>query len=166
MILALWLWSRKYKRPFLWILDRMAVAGALTGTCIRIGNFFNSEIVGVPTDLPWGVKFINLVPEGTPVERIIPLHPAQLYEALSYLLIFAVMIIIYYKKYPDLKPGLLIGILFVLVFIARFLIEFVKKDQVDFEAGMALNMGQILSIPFILLGLFMIFWKFKTPVKK
>lgn len=165
VLIGLYLYSRKFKRPYMWILDRLAIVGALAGAFIRIGNFFNSEIVGVPTTLPWGVKFINLAPPGTPVEQIVPLHPAQLYEALCYLIIFIVLITIYYRKYPNFKPGLLTGLLFALIFTARFLIEFVKRDQVDFESGMLLNMGQILSLPFILLGLYLIFRKTKVNVK-
>ena len=166
ILLGLYLYSRKFKRPYMWLLDRLALVGALGGAFIRIGNFFNSEIVGKATDLPWGVKFVQLAPPGIPVEQIASLHPAQLYEAVCYLLIFIILIRVYYKKYPDFKPGLLIGLLFTLVFSARFLIEFVKKDQVDFEAGMPLNMGQLLSIPFILIGLYLIFRKYRKPQTK
>lgn len=166
ILIGLYIYSKKYKRPYMWILDRAAIAGALGGAFIRFGNFFNSEIVGVATDLPWGVKFINLSAPGTPLENIPALHPAQLYEGICYLIIFIVLLMVYYKTYPDLKPGLLIGLLFALIFIARFLIEFVKKDQVNFEAGMALNMGQLLSIPFILLGLYLIFRKSKAAPSK
>jgi phosphatidylglycerol---prolipoprotein diacylglyceryl transferase len=162
ILIGLYFFTRKYKKSYLWIVDRLAIVGALAGCCIRIGNFFNSEIVGTATNLPWGVKFINLAAPGTPVERIIPLHPAQLYEAICYLLIFVLLIAVYYRKYPNLKPGLLIGLLFTLIFVARFMIEFVKRDQVDFEKGMTLNMGQILSIPFILVGLYLVFRKPKN----
>ena len=144
------------------MLDRIGVVTALAGCLIRVGNLFNSEIVGLPTDLPWGVKFMRLVPQGTPVDQVQALHPAQIYEAICYLIIFIILINIYYRKYPNLKPGLLIGLFFTLVFTARFFIEFVKEDQVNFEAGMTLNMGQILSIPFVIAGLWLVFRK--TPV--
>lgn len=139
------------------------VAG-LGGTMIRLGNFFNSEIVGSPTTLPWGVKFEQLAPANMSVEQIIPLHPAQIYEAICYFIIFIVLITLYYKKYPNLKPGLITGLFFIMLFTSRFLIEFVKQDQVSFEEGMALNMGQILSIPFIIVGLILVFRKTR-PIK-
>jgi phosphatidylglycerol---prolipoprotein diacylglyceryl transferase len=166
ILIGLYLYSRKFKRPYLWVLDRIGMVTALAGSLIRLGNLFNSEIVGLPTDLPWGVKFMRLVPHGTPIDQVQALHPAQIYEAICYLIIFIILINIYYKKYPDLKPGLLIGLFFVLVFTARFFIEFVKEDQVRFEAGMALNMGQILSIPFIAAGLWLVFRKVPVPTSK
>jgi prolipoprotein diacylglyceryl transferase len=162
ILIGLYLYSKKFKRPYLWVLDRIGVVTALAGCLIRVGNLFNSEIVGLPTDLPWGVKFMRLVPQGTPVDQVQALHPAQIYEAICYLIIFIILINIYYRKYPNLKPGLLIGLFFTLVFTARFFIEFVKEDQVNFEAGMTLNMGQILSIPFVIAGLWLVFRK--TPV--
>ncbi|MBN1952623.1 MAG: prolipoprotein diacylglyceryl transferase [Bacteroidales bacterium] len=160
VLLGLYLYARKFKRPYLWIVDRLAIVGALAGAFIRLGNFFNHEIVGEPTTLPWGVKFLH---SADPSIHNLVLHPAQLYEAICYLIIFVVLIVLYYRKYPNLKPGLLTGLLFTLIFTARFFIEFVKDIQVDFEKGMALNMGQLLSIPFIALGLYMIFRK--TDVK-
>jgi prolipoprotein diacylglyceryl transferase len=166
ILIGLYLYSRKFKRPYLWVLDRIGMVTALAGSLIRLGNLFNSEIVGLPTDLPWGVKFMRLVPLGTPIDQVQALHPAQIYEAICYLIIFIILIYIYYKKYPELKPGLLIGLFFILVFTARFFIEFVKEDQVGFEAGMALNMGQILSIPFIVAGLWLVFRKVPVPAGK
>lgn len=163
ILIALWLFTRKFKLSYIWLVDRLAIIGALAGFFIRVGNFFNSEIVGTATDMAWGVKFVRLAPPGIPIDQISALHPAQLYEAFCYLIIFIIIITIYYKKQADLKPGLLIGLMFFLIFIARFLVEFVKKDQVGFEANMALNMGQILSIPFILAGLYLILRKPKTP---
>jgi phosphatidylglycerol:prolipoprotein diacylglycerol transferase len=163
ILIGLYLYSRKFKRPYLWILDRIAIVTALAGSLIRLGNLFNSEIVGLPTDLPWGVKFMRLVPRGTPIDQVQALHPAQMYESICYLIFFIILITIYYKKYPKLKPGFLIGLFFILVFSARFFIEFVKEDQVGFEAGMALNMGQILSIPFVIAGLILVFRKVPVP---
>jgi prolipoprotein diacylglyceryltransferase len=115
-------------------LDLIAVVSGLTGF-IRIGNFMNSEIIGMPTTKPWGVIF----------ERVdnIPRHPAQFYEAISYFIIFAIMMILYNKMRDRLKNGFFFGLVLVLIFMARFVIEFVKEDQVGFEDGMTFNMGQL-----------------------
>ena len=145
IILALWLFSRNIKKPFLWILDRVAVVVALAGFFIRMGNLMNSEIYGIQTSLPWGFIF----------ERngeTIPKHPTQIYEALAYLLIFILLYLIYLRKKGQTQNGLLFSLFLILVFSARFFIEFLKEDQVGFEAGMNLNMGQLLSIPLVLIG--------------
>jgi len=163
LLIGLYLYARKFKRSYLWILDRLAIVTAQTAALIRLGNLFNSEIVGTPTNLPWGVKFVRLAPRGIPLEQIIPLHPAQIYESICYLIIFIILITLYYRKYPNFKQGLFIGLFFILVFTARFFIEFIKDDQVDFEAGMFLNMGQLLSIPFIIAGIFLVFRNSSKP---
>jgi prolipoprotein diacylglyceryl transferase len=163
IIIGLYIYSRKFKRPYLWVLDRVTMVTALAGSLIRLGNLFNSEIVGSATTLPWGVKFVRLAPPNLPVEHIIPLHPAQIYESICYFFIFIILISLYYKKFPDLKQGLITGWFFILVFVSRFCIEFVKQNQVDFEEGMALNMGQILSIPFIITGIYLVLRK--APIK-
>jgi len=161
LLIGLWLFARKYKRPYLWILDRIAIVTALAGTLIRLGNLFNSEIVGKPTTLPWGIKFVRLNP-GVPVDQIVPLHPSQVYEAICYLIFFAVLMIIYYRKFPKFRDGFFIGLFFILVFTARFLIEFLKEEQVAFESSMPLNMGQLLSIPFIIAGIVLVYLKTRT----
>ncbi len=158
ILLGIYLFSRKFKQSYIWVLDRLVIVTGFTAAMIRIGNLFNSEIVGIPTDLPWGVKFMRLAP-GVPVDQIVPLHPAQIYEAICYLIIFAILMLIYFKQFPSFKPGMFLGLFFVLVFTARFFIEFVKEDQVGFEEGMALNMGQWLSIPFVIFGLYLVFRK-------
>jgi len=141
-------------------LDLVAIAGALTGVFIRLGNFMNSEIIGIPTTKSWGVIF----------ERVdsVPRHPAQLYEAISYLIIFAIITILYKKMRYRLKNGFFFGLVLVLVFIARFVIEFVKEDQVGFENGMTFNMGQLLSLPYIVVGIGFLIYGLthtkKTPV--
>lgn len=145
ILLALWLFFRKYRVNPIWIVDRLVIVIALGGAFIRLGNLMNSEIYGVATDLPWGFIY----------ERngeTVPKHPTQLYESLSYLLIFLVCIAIYRKKDGKLRPGALFGWWLIALFGVRFLIEFVKEEQVAFEKGMTLDMGQWLSIPFILLG--------------
>lgn len=164
ILIGLYLFARKYKRPYIWILDRIAVMTAFAGSMIRLGNLFNSEIIGKPTELPWGFKFMKLVHPETPVEQVVARHPAQIYEALLYMIIFVILYSFYFRKYPKIKPGYLIGFFWVLLFSVRFLIEFVKDDQVEFEADMILNMGQILSLPFIFVGLYLMFRKVKAPV--
>ena len=150
LLLAMWWFAAHYGRKndfdFLWIMDRLCITVAFAGCMIRLGNLFNSEIYGVATTLPWGFVF----------ERngeTVPKHPTQLYESFSYLIIFAVSLWYYIRKKGQFKTGTIFGWWLVALFGVRLLIEFVKNDQVDFEAGMALNMGQLLSIPFIVGGL-------------
>jgi prolipoprotein diacylglyceryl transferase len=154
IIISLYLFTRKTKKNMLWILDRIAVVVALAGFFIRMGNLMNSEIYGVETTLPWGFIFVR---NG----ETVPKHPTQIYEALSYLLIFFLLLWLYFKNKGKVFSGLLIGLFMVLVFTARFFIEFIKEEQVDFEKGMALNMGQWLSIPFVLIGIGLLVYAFK-----
>ena len=152
--IALFLFSRKYKVNLAWLFDRLAVAVPIPAFFIRMGNLMNSEIYGVKTSMPWGFIF----------ERngeVIPKHPTQIYEALAYLLVFFIIFYIYKKKGQNLKPGLLAGVFFFLVFTARFLIEYIKNPQVDFEIGMPLYMGQLLSLPLIIVGIWLIVRKQK-----
>ena len=157
IVVAMIWWSKKVsKRPVLWIFDRVVVPTALVAALIRTGNLMNSEIYGIQTSLPWGIIF----------ERngeTVPKHPTQIYEALSYLATFGVVLFTYWKTNFRNRQGFIVGVFFVMVFLSRFLIEFIKEDQEAFEAGMALNMGQWLSIPFILAGLFFIFRSLKKP---
>lgn len=145
ILLAVWLYARKYKFSVLWVLDRLVIVVALGGFFIRLGNFFNSEILGLPSTLPWAVVFAKV--------DLVPRHPAQLYEALAYLFIFIGLWFLY-KRGGHQQNGVLFGWFLVLVFSARFLIEFVKTDQKEFERSLVLNMGQLLSIPFVLAGLY------------
>jgi len=164
--LALWLYIRKHKLSFLWLIDRIVIVVALGGAFIRLGNLFNSEIYGLPTDLPWGFEFVrDQLYDSTTGALLptVPRHPTQLYEALSYLLIFTFLFIFYRRKYLKVRDGFIFGVFMILLFTARFLIEFVKNDQVGFEAGMKLNMGQVMSLPFILAGVVMIIWTRKKP---
>jgi prolipoprotein diacylglyceryl transferase len=158
VLIALYFYSRRTKHSMMDTLDLIAVVSGLAGF-IRIGNFMNSEIIGMPTTKPWGVIF----------ERVdnIPRHPAQLYEAIAYFIIFACMMILYHKWRSRFKNGFFFGLALVLIFTARFVIEFVKEDQVGFENGMTFNMGQLLSLPYIIVGIgFMIYglWKTKKQV--
>jgi len=151
ILLSVLLFSRKQKIPFLWVMDRIVITVALSGFFIRMGNLMNSEIYGYETSLPWGFIFQR---EG----ETVPKHPTQIYEALSYLLIFFILLRYYYKKNGKPTEGLVFGYFLILLFTARFFIEFIKNEQVDFEKSMAINMGQILSIPFIVAGIIIIYF--------
>jgi prolipoprotein diacylglyceryl transferase len=158
ILVALWLFVRKEKKSYAWVLDRIAIVVALSGFLIRMGNLMNSEIYGVETTLPWGFVFLRN-------HEVVPKHPTQIYEGLAYLIIFFVLFRMYWHKKGDVYQGLLISIFCITVFTARFLIEFVKEDQVAFESTMKLNMGQLLSIPLILAGIIglILSLKYKIP---
>lgn len=141
-LIVIVLYARKYKISLFWLLDKLALVIPLLGVFIRLGNLMNSEIIGKPADLPWAFIF----EQG---DRI-PRHPGQLYEAIAYLLIFAFLNILAPRSKRE--SGFIFGLFLALLFAARFFIEFFKADQSGFEAGMLLNMGQLLSIPFIILG--------------
>ncbi len=154
------------KRSPLWTFDRLVIAIAFVGALIRFGNLMNHEIYGHTTDLPWGFRFVtNLGPWMAGAEPIFsaPSHPTQIYEALCYLLLFGLLMWMYWKKNAGERPGLIFGVFFIWLFGSRFLIEFIKNPQVDFEVGMALNMGQILSIPFILTGIALVCYAMSRP---
>lgn len=159
ILLSLWLYVRKYKLSFLWMIDRIVIVVALGGAFIRLGNLFNSEIYGRPTSLPWGFEFVRdklYDPNTGALLPTVARHPTQLYEALSYILIFLVLFFFYRKRHMKVRDGFIFGVFMILLFSARILIEFVKNDQVPFEAAMKLNMGQWLSVPFIVAGVAMI----------
>ena len=145
LIIAIVIYSRKTKESALKTIDMMGIVAPLQGVFIRTANLLNSEIIGQPTDVPWAFIF----------KRVddFPRHPAQLYEALSYLAFFLILLFIYRKKLVKLQTGIIFGLSITLIFVARFFIEFVKEIQVDYEKDMLLDMGQILSIPFILVGI-------------
>lgn len=157
VLIAMVLYCRKYKVKFLWLLDKMAIGVPVTGAFIRFGNFMNSEIYGKPTNGNWGVVFQR--------DDMIPRHPTQLYEAFAYLLIFVILMWMYKSDKIRKPDGLIFGYFLTLLFLARFIIEFFKENQEAFEDNMAINMGQILSIPFILIGLSLIVWKTKKRVQ-
>lgn len=155
LLIALYFYSRKTKHSMIDTIDLIAVVSGLGAGFIRLANFMNSEIIGMPTTKPWGVIF----------ERVdnLPRHPAQLYEAICYFIIFAIMMILYKKMRDKLKSGFFFGLVLVLIFTARFIIEFFKADQVGFEDGMTFNMGQLLSVPYIVVGIgFIVFGLWKT----
>lgn len=150
ILLALAVWSKRVsKRNILWVLDRVVVPTALVAALIRFGNLMNSEIYGHQTDLPWGFIFERN-------HETVAKHPTQIYESLSYLITFGVMLYMYWKTKAKDYQGLIFGVFITMVFGARFFIEFIKEEQEAFEKGMALNMGQILSIPFVVAGIILI----------
>lgn len=158
IIVAMYLYAKKTKgTTFMWVADRIVVGVALGGMFIRTGNFFNSEILGKPTDLPWAIIF-EIAPSLTAAEQAMPRHPSMLYEAILCLFIFAILAFMYYKY--DKKPpeGALFGSFLVMLFTGRFLIEFTKETLADFMMGSSLDMGQLLSVPFVLAGIW-ILWK-------
>ena len=150
LILAMIWFARHYGRKhgfdFLWIVDHLAIAVCFAATFIRLGNLFNSEIYGDVTSLPWGFVFEQR-------GEMLPKHPTQLYEALSYLILGLVLLLLYKFNLKRMFRGTFVGLFFIGCFGMRFLIEFIKEPQVGFEEHMALNMGQLLSIPFVLLGI-------------
>jgi phosphatidylglycerol:prolipoprotein diacylglycerol transferase len=146
--LAVWLFARRTGRDVRWLLDRVAVAAPAAAACIRVGNFFNSEIVGRPSTVPWAVVFARLDPY--------PRHPAMLYEAVAYVVIFAAMLGLERRIRLRERAGALTGTVLVLVFAFRFAIEFLKEPQEAFEAGLPLDLGQLLSIPAVLIGVWLL----------
>lgn len=151
LILALVLFCRKTKIHFLDILDMMGVAAPVAAGFIRLANLMNSEIIGMPSDVPWAFIFERVDMQ--------PRHPAQLYEALAYFLFFLIMVVIFRKKKENVRKGFYFGLCITLIFTFRFFVEFLKERQVDFENALPIDMGQILSIPFIVVGLYFVFRK-------
>ena len=150
ILIALIIWSKRIsKRNVLWVLDRVVVPTALVAALIRFGNLMNSEIYGHQTDLPWGFIFERN-------HETVAKHPTQIYESLSYLLTFGVMLYMYWKTKAKDYQGLIFGVFITMIFGARFFIEFIKEEQEAFEKSMALNMGQLLSIPFVLAGVILV----------
>lgn len=163
IIIAIYFYSRKVShQSMLWAFDKLVVPTGLVAALIRLGNLFNHEIYGHPTDLPWGFRFVrNLhgwMHQGAEPIFTPPCHPTQLYEAICYLLTFVLCMWLYFKKQAWKKEGLIFGIFLICIFGSRFFIEFLKNNQETFEEGMSLNMGQWLSIPFVLAGIFFV-WK-------
>ena len=158
LLVALYFYSRKTKHSLIDTIDLIAVVAGLGSGFIRLANLMNSEIIGKPSKVSWSFIF----------ERIdnVPRHPAQLYEAISYFLIFAIMMLLYKTKREKFRNGSFFGIVLILIFIARFFIEFLKENQVGFEEGMRFNMGQLLSLPYIFVGIgFLIYGMSKTKRK-
>ena len=160
IIVAIYFYSKYVSRQsMLWTFDKLVVPTGLVAALIRIGNLINHEVYGLPTDRPWGFRFIeNLHAWRQGAEPIFstPSHPTQIYEAVCYLLTFVLCMWLYFKKDAWKKEGLIFGIFMICIFTARFFIEFLKNNQEDFEAAMPINMGQCLSIPFIVTGIYFV----------
>jgi len=150
VLIATWLFTRKYDESFMWLLARLSIPAALSGAAIRLGNFMNSEIVGEPTTVPWAIIF----------ERLdnIPRHPSQLYESLAYLIIFVLLWITYKSIKSSFATKLLPALWFISIFTVRFFLEFVKTKQAAYTTDLGFTTGQLLSMPFILLGVIWLVW--------
>jgi len=167
ILLALWLYSRressrKTGQTFLWVTDRIVIVVALAGAFIRFGNLMNSEIIGRPTDLPWGFIFMNADYRGITEPFKVPRHPSQLYESLSCFVLFFFLLWFWNKNKERTPRGSMMGIFLIWVFALRFLYEYTKENQVAFEDNLLLNMGQILSIPAVLMGIFFLVKAYRT----
>jgi phosphatidylglycerol---prolipoprotein diacylglyceryl transferase len=156
ILVAMWLYCRKTKESYLWLFDKMVVVAPLAAGLIRIGNLMNSEIIGTPTNVPWAFVFASI--------DNIPRHPAQLYEAIFSFILFFLFYYLWKRKREAFAPGYMFGLFCVLLFTERFFVEFLKENQEAFEQGMTLNMGQILSIPFILVGAYFM-WRGKGKLE-
>lgn len=157
VLLSLYVFSKRYNTSYLWLLSRIAIPGALTAAFVRFGNLFNSEILGLPSELPWAIIFKRV--------DLVPRHPVQLYEAFAYLIIFVILIIIYRKVSPIFATKILPGIFLVLVFTARFFIEYTKTKQEAYTIDLPFSAGQMLSIPYIVLGVVWLIWAFRSRRK-
>jgi len=159
LLIAMYLYNKNVtKKGYLWILDRLVIGVAIGGAFIRFGNLMNSEIFGGVTTLPWGFEFIRSA-EWRSIG--LPCHPTQIYEMIYCLVTFALCMWLYWKKEAGKKRGLIFGVFLIGIFFTRFMLEFIKTNQVHFEEGMFLNMGQILSIPFFLAGFYLVFKSLK-----
>ena len=160
ILIAVYLYTRKYKDGgFLWLMDRLSLPIALGSAFIRMGNFFNSEIIGTPTSAPWGIIFDRISPE--------PRHPVQLYESLTYLVTFVLLVWVYRRFARQWKDGALLGLLMTILFTARFLLEFVKTRQAAYGHDNWLSVGQWLSIPFAAVGVYLVVRAFRgAPANK
>jgi len=157
VVIALYFFTKRYGQSFWWLLARLSMPGALTAAFVRFGNLFNSEILGLPSDKPWAIIF----------ERVdmIPRHPVQLYEAFSYLLLLIILVSVYRKVSTSFATKILPGIFFTYMFSARFLLEYTKTRQADYTTNLPFSTGQMLSVPFIILGIVWIIWAFRTKNK-
>ena len=157
MFFAIYLFAKKRNVPYLYVTDRIVPTVALGGAFIRFGNLMNSEIIGKPTDVPWAFRFFNDFEH--PV--VVPRHPSQLYESISCILLFILIMWIWSLKKEKTRNGLLTGIFMIILFTLRFFYEFLKENQVSFENSMKYNMGQLLSIPAVLFGVIVLFIAFR-----
>lgn len=156
VFIAVYFFARKTNVKYLWVMDRLAIVTALLGALIRLGNLMNSEMVGTPTTLPWAFIFTSVDDQ--------PRHPAQLYEAIYCLILFVVLFYVWSIRRHEMKNGFLTGWFLIILFSLRFVDEFFKINQVSFEDNLLLNMGQLLSIPYVILGIFILLKKEQNDV--
>ncbi|RRS30811.1 MAG: diacylglyceryl transferase [Epsilonproteobacteria bacterium (ex Lamellibrachia satsuma)] len=154
VLIALYIFAKKYNESYMWLLSRVAIPGTLTAAFVRFGNLFNSEILGLPTNKPWGIIFARV--------DMVPRHPVQLYEAFAYLTLLLILITVYKKVTPAFATKILPGIFLTYMFIVRFLLEYTKTRQADYTTTLPFTTGQMLSMPFIIIGIIWIVWAFKT----
>lgn len=160
ILIGMYIFSKKVtKHSYIWTLDRTVIAVAITGACIRFGNLMNHEIYGHPTDLPWAFRFITNLSQwmrGAEPVYSEPSHPTQIYEILYCLVTFGTCMYLYWKTKARKYEGLIFGVFLIFIFLTRFILEFIKNSQESYEDEMAINVGQILSIPLIILGIFLL----------
>jgi len=152
--IAMYVFARNYNESYMWVVSRVAIPGALTAACVRFGNFFNSEILGKQSDAPWAVIFERI--------DLMPRHPVQLYEAFTYLSILVLLVLLYRKVTPAFATKILPGVFLVLLFCARFVIEYTKTRQAAYTTDLPFTTGQMLSVPYIAIGILWIIWALKT----
>jgi prolipoprotein diacylglyceryl transferase len=148
ILIGVYIWCRRNHAEYLFVIDRLALVAISAGACIRFGNLMNSEIVGVPTDKPWAFIFAR-------VDQL-PRHPAQLYESVFYTVFFLFMLYVWHTHAHHLRSGVLLGMILAILWTFRFVVESVKENQSAFERDLSLNMGQILSVPYIIIGVALI----------
>ncbi|MDR2498272.1 MAG: prolipoprotein diacylglyceryl transferase [Tannerellaceae bacterium] len=169
IVIAIYIYSKRVShRSMMWAFDKLVTPTGLVAALIRLGNLMNHEIYGHATDKPWAFRFIENLPSwrrGAEPVFSLPSHPTQIYEAGCYLIVFALCMWLYFRKQAWKKEGLIFGVFMIGIFLSRFFIEFLKNDQEEFEAGMVLNMGQLLSIPFVLAGAYFV-WRALTNKPK
>jgi prolipoprotein diacylglyceryl transferase len=154
ILVGVYIWCRRNKAEYLFVMDRLAIVACIAGACIRFGNLMNSEIFGLPTTMPWAFIFVRV--------DALPRHPAQLYECLSYTLIFLLLLYIWSRHAHRLRSGILLGATLTILWTFRFFIESLKENQSLAESGLWLNLGQILSVPYIVLGIVLIAIRMKS----
>ena len=167
IIIAIYFYSKRVShRSMLWTFDKLVVPTGLVAAMIRLGNLMNHEIYGHVTTLPWGFRFIQNLSEwmkGAAPIFTEPSHPTQIYEALCYLLLFGLLLYMYWKRNAEEREGLIFGTFLIGIFLPRFCIEFIKNNQEAFEETMLLNMGQLLSIPFVIAGVWLVIRALSRP---
>jgi len=154
VFVSMYLFARRYHESYLWVVSRVTMPGAITAASVRFGNFFNSEILGLPSDVSWAIVFERI--------DLIPRHPVQLYEAFAYLTLFTILLTIYKKSTPAFASKILPGVFLSTMFLIRFLLEYTKTRQADYSTSLPFTTGQMLSIPFIIIGMIWILWAFKN----